>query len=59
MPKYEVVIPTHGYERHIVEADSEEEAIEKAAVGISEQHKWQYGIQDPRSDKWKVYPYEK
>lgn len=58
MPKYEVVIPTHGYERHIVEANSEEEAMEKAEFGVSNQHKWEYGIRDPRSNKWKVYSYE-
>lgn len=58
MPKYEVIVRTHGYERRIIEADSEDQAREKASVGMGEMEKWEYGIRDSDSESWDVYPSE-
>jgi len=55
--KYMVVITTTGYERRIVEAESEEQAREKAAVGIGEKDGFEYGLPDPK-ESWKVYDIE-
>lgn len=58
MPKYEVVISTHGYERHTIEADSEEDAKEKVGFGMGDMKTWEYGMHDGDSNNWKVYPSE-